>query len=355
MRIAIDARAYFQRTGIARYTRELVHAIVAASPRDEFLILISDHHQPHEVPLGGDRVEVRVSAAGWLNGQAERTRIAREVQGWDADLFHSIFPPIAVSGVPSIVTVFDLTPLSHPQLHQSTVVGAFLSSIGPAVKGAARVVAISEATADETRRRFPAAAPRTRVAGVGLPAAFLRQSPTERPRSGVLFVGTIEPRKNVPLVVETARRLRARGYRDPITIVGKPGWGGYDVASAIADLPGVRYRGYVSDVALRGLYRRAAIFLYPSAAEGFGLPVLEAMSQGALPLISADPALREVVRDPALVVDVDDPEGVADAVVKWSKDTALRAGKIGRMTRRARQYSWDRAARQVVRLYKDVA
>src|SRR5688572_7335655 len=96
MRIAIDARAYFQRTGIARYTRELVHAVIDASPRDEFLLLISDRHQPKEVPVRGGRVEVRVSKAAWLGGQAERQQIEREVRGWRADLFHSIFPPLAV-------------------------------------------------------------------------------------------------------------------------------------------------------------------------------------------------------------------------------------------------------------------
>jgi glycosyltransferase involved in cell wall biosynthesis len=139
-----------------------------------------------------------------------------------------------------------------------------------------------------------------------------------------------------------------------VTIVGKPGWGDFDLVAAIAGLKGVRYRGYVDDRALRGLYRRAAVFLYPSAAEGFGLPVLEAMSQGALPLVSPDPALREVVRDAALVVDINDPGSIADTIVRWSRATAAREAKTERLARRARRHTWPRAARQVSRLYREL-
>ncbi len=353
MRIAIDARAYFQRTGIARYTRGLVHALVAANPQHEFLFLISDHHRPSDVPTRDRRVTVQVSSAPWLSGRQERARLGREVRAWRADRFHSIFPPLVVDGVPSIVTVFDLTPFSHPHLHQPEVVRAFRTAMPRALAGAAGVVAISQATADAVRRRFPAVASRVRVAGVGLPDHLDAPSRDGR-RSGVLYVGTIEPRKNVPVIVEAARRLRARGCRTPVTIVGKQGWGGFDVASAIAGVPGIRYHGYVDDRRLRTLYRRAAVFLYPSAAEGFGLPVLEAMSQGALPLVSPDAALGEVVGDASLVVDPLDPDSVADAVLRWSRPTPARAARTARLMRRARRHTWQRAAQAVTRAYREL-
>lgn len=354
MRIAIDARAYFQRTGIARYTRGLVHALVAANPRDEFLLLISDHHEPSDVPLSLPRLTIQVSAAAWLSGRQERTRIGREVRAWGADRFHSIFPPMVVEGVPSVVTVFDLTPLSHPALHQPAVVRAFRSAMPRALAGAAGVVAISQATAAAIARRYPEAASRVRVAGVGLPA-HLVPPPRATRRRGVLYVGTIEPRKNVPVLIEAARQLRARGCRTPVTIVGKQGWGGFDVASAIAGLPGVRYYGYVDDRRLRTLYRRAAVFVYPSEVEGFGLPVLEAMAQGALPLVSRDPALREVVRDGSLVIDPGDPGAVADAIERWSRPSPGRVVRTARLMRQARRHTWQRAARAVSRLYREVA
>jgi glycosyltransferase involved in cell wall biosynthesis len=354
LRIAIDARAYFQRTGIARYTRGIVHALIDARPRDEFLLLISDRHIPSDVPIRSDRVEIRVSSAPWLSGRLERARIGREVRAWGADRFHSIFPPLVVEDVPSVVTVFDLTPLSHPALHQPDVVRAFRAAMPRALAGASGIVAISHATAEAVRRRFPSVAPRVRVVGVGLPAELDAPAPAGR-RAGVLYVGTIEPRKNVPVIIEAARRLRGRGCRTPVTIVGKQGWGDFDVASAIADVPGVHYYGYVDDRRLRTLYRRAAVFLYPSAVEGFGLPVLEAMSQGALPLISPDPALGEVVRDAALVVDPGDPASVADAIVRWSRPTPARSARTARLMRRARRHTWQSAGHAVSRLHRELA
>jgi len=356
MRIAIDARAYFQRTGIARYTRELVRALVEADKDDEFLLLISDRHRPEDIDYRDERIDVRVSKAGWLDGRAERTQIGREVRAWRADVLHSIFPPLAVRGVPSLVTVFDLTPLSHPQLHQATVVNAFRAAIRPAVANASLVVTLSHAAAAETRRRFPRTAAQIHVAGAGLSTPFLADAALRSARSGVLFVGTIEPRKNVPVVVDTARALRFRGYRGPIDIVGKPGWGGFDVDRAIAGLNGVYYRGFVDDRMLRKLYRRAQFFLYPSSAEGFGLPVLEAMSQGALPLVSSAPALREVVGDQRFVVDIENPAAIAETILDWSAQPAGHIYKVRTaLAHRARRHTWQRAARQILRLYKEVS
>jgi alpha-1,3-rhamnosyl/mannosyltransferase len=355
MRVAIDARAYFQRTGIARYTRGLVHALVDANPRARFLIFISDRHVPGDVPIAHPRVEIQVSRAPWLGGRTERDTVGRDVTAWGADVFHSIFPPLAVPGVPSVVTVFDLTPLTHPQLHQPVVIDAFKTRMPAALRDAAAIVTLSEATADQTRRRYRSASGRIHVAGVGLPTRFLDAPDGDRRRGGALFVGTIEPRKNVPLVIAAARRLHARGLHLPLTVVGKPGWGTFDVEAEIARLPNVRYRGYVSDADLRRLYRSAAVFVYPSRVEGFGLPVLEAMSQGALPLISPDPALREVVEDPALVVDWDDADQLAETMARWCADARSRTRKTVTLTRRARRHTWPRVARRVSAIYRSVA
>jgi alpha-1,3-rhamnosyl/mannosyltransferase len=354
MRIAIDARAYFQRTGIARYTRGLVQALVEGNRRDDLLLLISDRHRPGEVPLRHPRVDVRVSRAPWLGGSEERAQLSREVRAWRADLFHSVFPPLTVDGCASVVTVFDLTPISHPQFHQAVVTRAFRQAVRHALPRASRLLPISQAVGDELSRRFPETADRVRTVGTGLSADFDHVAAGDV-RRGVLFAGTIEPRKNVRAVVETARELGRREDPTPVTIAGKPGWGGYDVAAEIRGLPHARYLGYVTDGRLRALYRGAAIFLYPSAVEGFGLPVLEAMAQGALPLISPDPALLDVVGDPALVVNPDDPQQIADAVVRWSTQETARLRRTGRLAHRARRFTWRRVAQNVTRVYRELA
>ena len=171
----------------------------------------------------------------------------------------------------------------------------------------------------------------------------------------MLYVGTIEPRKNVPLVVAAARRLHEGGHRIPLTIVGKPGWGGYDLEGDIATLPNVRYRGFVDDATLRRLYRETATFVYPSMVEGFGLPVVEAMQHGAVPIVSADAALREVVGDADLVLPKTTPQALADAVLRWSQPSAERARKRRALARRAGTFTWKRAASAVLDIYDEFA
>lgn len=364
MRIAIDGRAWFQRTGIARYTRGLVTALAAQASAHEFLLLISDWHRPEEVRLPG-HVQVKVSKAPWLGGGTERTQLAREARGWGADLFHSLCPPIAVPGMRSVVTMFDLISLTHPHLHTPHAVRNFRSTVSRAIDRAAHIVAISSATGDAVRARYPTASDRISVVpcGVDWPSwprrardrARGRPRTAARRRRGMLYVGTIEPRKNVPLIVAAARQLHASGHRIPLTIVGKQGWGGYDVERDIAGLPGVRYRGYVSDRTLQRLYRESAVFVYPSLVEGFGLPAVEAMAYGALPIVSSDPALCEVVGDPDLVLPRTTPDAIAEAVLRWSRPSTCRTGKRRFLARRAGTFTWDRAARSVMRIYGQLA
>jgi glycosyltransferase involved in cell wall biosynthesis len=176
-----------------------------------------------------------------------------------------------------------------------------------------------------------------------------------RRRRGMLYVGTIEPRKYVALVVAAARRLHESGHRIPLTIVGKPGWGDYDLQRDIATLPDVRYRGFVDDATLRRLYREAATFVYPSTVEGFGLPVVEAMGYGALPIVSADPALCEAVGDADLVLPKTTPQALADAVLRWHCPSPERTRKRRALARRASTFTWDRAAAAVLDIYDELA
>ena len=206
MRIAIDARAYFQRTGIARYTRGLVSALASQPAVHEFLLLISDHHRPDELSLP-PHVTVQVSHAPWLGADEERRVLRQEAGAWGADLFHAIFPPIAFDDLPSIVTIFDVTPLTHPHLHQEVVRHAF-SRAWDHLRGTnARLAAVSNAT----RAAILASGtpdPNPLVIGIGVSPPFDRRADEpSSARHGVLFVGTLEPRKNAPLVVDAVRLL----------------------------------------------------------------------------------------------------------------------------------------------------
>jgi glycosyltransferase involved in cell wall biosynthesis len=248
--------------------------------------------------------------------------------------------------VPSVVTVFDCIAWSHPELLPRRVVRAFRTASARALPAADHVIAISQSSAAQVRRWFPHCS-RVSVAPCGLSrelAAIASAASTPADRRGVLFVGTIEPRKNVPLVVGAARRLR----HVPFTLVGKPGWGGYDLAREIADLPNVTWLSQADDERLARAYRNAALFVYPSRVEGFGLPVLEAIAYGALPIVSTDAALTELVPDPALCVDIDKSDSLARAIDHWLARPDEAKCRVEVLAAHATQFTWKNGARVVL-------
>ncbi len=347
MRIAVDARSFFMRTGIARYARAML-AELTRHDDHEWLLLISDHHTVAEVPLAGERVHPQVSSALWLSGAPERHRLEVEAAAWNADAFYSIFPPIALESVPSVVTVFDCIAWSHPHLLPTRVVRAFRAASARALPLARGIVAISEATAAQLRQHFPNCTRDLVVAPCGVSAELrppVAGAPSDANRQGVLFVGTIEPRKNVPLVVQAARELPDV----PFTIVGKRGWGSYDLEREIRDVPNATWLSQADDEELARAYAAAAVFVYPSDVEGFGLPVLEALAHGALPIVSTDPALREIVADRELVVDTGSPGALSGAIRRWLSDPGARARRVAALREHAARFTWPDAARIVER------
>lgn len=358
MRIAFDARSYFMRTGIARYTRGLAGALAAAAGGHELILLISDRHEPEEVPLAGPHVRVVRSRAPWLGGADERRCLEGEVRAWGADVFQAVFPPHALDGVPTVTTVFDLTPISHPELHVAAVMEAFREAWRSAVAAAHAFVAVSQATARRVREAAPEARQPVHVVPCGLSHPFdvappLAAADLQR-RTGVIAVGTIEPRKNVGVVLAAARRLASGGREVPFTLVGKRGWGCDDFDADLAATPTARWLGFVADGELLALYRTAALAVFPSAREGFGLPVLEAMAQGVVPIVSRDEALCELVGEPALAVGAE-AAAVAAAVDRWLEDEDGRVALARRLAARAGAFSWRAAAEACLAVYEAVA
>jgi len=345
VRIAVDARSFFMRTGIARYTRAMLGELVAIGTSHDWLLLISDHHTPEDVTLAGEHIDVRVSSAPWLGGARERRRLDAEVNAWGADVFYSIFPPVALDTAPSVVTIFDVIAWSHPHLLPSRVVRAYRAASARALPLARTIVTISEATAEQVRRRFLEPQSDLVVAPCGVsPELISHRDSGTATRDGVLFVGTIEPRKNVPLIVNAARELPDVSF----TIIGTRGWGDYDLSEDIRGLRNVRWLGRVDDTELAASYARAAVFVYPSQVEGFGLPVLEALDYGALPIVSHDPALREVVPDPDLAVDVDGHGALVRAIATWLSQPDARERRVASLRARATRFTWTNGARVVL-------
>jgi glycosyltransferase involved in cell wall biosynthesis len=346
--IGIDARAAAEvPAGRGRVVRELLRALAARGEDGARYVLYA--RRPWEGAPLDKRFRWRPIGARdplWH-------LLAARAASHECDVFlssNSYLTAILVR-VPGVTIVYDLTtfePSMRPN-RRSTVIERL--TLGPAVRRSAALVAISQATADELVRHFPAAAARTVVAPLGVTPAFSGQlDPAEAaslPATGfVLAVGTLEPRKNLPRLVAAYSSLDERLQRDhPLVVVGALGWETGQTLSALKAL-GERCAtlGYVSDQTLSELYRRCAVFCYPSLGEGFGLPVLEAMAAGAAVVTSNVSSLPEVGGEAVEYADPRDVVSIANGLDRLLRDEARRA-ELGRRARaRAKEFSWERFA-----------
>jgi glycosyltransferase involved in cell wall biosynthesis len=213
---------------------------------------------------------------------------------------------------------------------------------------------------------FPSVRDRLRVTPFGTPS-WVWDQPVRREGADTggpfLFVGTLEPRKNLPRLLEAYRRFRdqaeAAGGPPPpdLSLVGGRGWGDSALRGPLCALErrgALRLEGYCQPARLWELYGAARALLFPSLHEGFGFPILEAMAAG-LPVLTSDRgAMREVAGDAALLVDPEDSEAIAAALVRLDRDATLRARLIARGRERAQAWSWERTAEATAAVYAEV-
>jgi len=262
---------------------------------------------------------------------------------------------------PCVPVVFDLVafdPALRPQRRSGLIERATLR---PAVRRSAALVAISEATAQALVARYPAAAGKLVVAPLAASPALdgaRGRLPDGVAQGGfVLAVGTLEPRKNLPRLVEAYRRLAPElQAAHPLVVTGRLGWEAGETLAALDSLGDRVVRtGFVPDDELAELYRRCAVFAYPSLGEGFGLPVLEAMAAGAVVLTSDRSSLPEVGGDAVAYCDPTDTASIARELRRLLTDGALRDELRGRAPRRAAQFTWDRTAATVLETLERVS
>ncbi|HST56324.1 MAG TPA: glycosyltransferase family 1 protein [Solirubrobacteraceae bacterium] len=346
--IGIDARAAADvPAGRGRVVRELLRALAARADDGQRYILYT--RRPWEEQTLDERFQWRTITARDPFWHLLAARAAnRECQVF---LSSNSYLTTWFLRIPTIPIVYDLTTFEPSMLpnRRSTVIERL--TLGPAVRRSAAFLAISQSTADALAVHFPAAATRTVVAPLGVaPTLTGELDPGEAlglPAAGfVLAVGTLEPRKNLPRLVEAYSRLDERlQLQHPLVVVGALGWETEETMSALHSL-GDRCKvlGFVSDGALTELYRRCALFCYPSLGEGSGLPVLEAMSAGAAVVTSDISSLPEVGGDAVEYVDPHDVDSIAAGLLRVLSDDEHRA-ELGQLAReRAGEFSWDRFA-----------
>jgi glycosyltransferase involved in cell wall biosynthesis len=348
LRIGIDARAAAEvPAGRGRVVRELLRAL-SALPHDRHRYLLYARRTCPELRLD-ERFSWRLIGARDARWHSLTGREAgREC---DAFLASNSYLSSLLTRIPTVTIVYDLTTFERSMRPNRRSSAIERLTLGPSVRRSKRLLAISQATADALGERFPATLGRTVVAPLGVSPALSGDDPTADapplPHPGfVLAVGTLEPRKNLPRLVAAYSTLdRELQARHPLVVVGARGWRTGETLEALRGL-GDRCTmlGYVSDAALAELYRRCAVFCYPSLGEGFGLPVLEAMAAGAAVLTSRISSLPEVGGNAVDYVDPHDVGSITGGLRALLEDDVRRTELARRGVERAREFSWSRFA-----------
>jgi glycosyltransferase involved in cell wall biosynthesis len=371
--IGVDARTYFFRAGLGRYCRAVLGALIDALPRARVVVWLSNRKRPDDLPIrcAPGRLDVRVSAAEPGDVAAEAAILPREVNDSNVDVFFSPYslPPAGIRA-PIVLTIHDLTPVLHPELHQAATVNYWRQALPGAATSLTRVAVDSAATRRDLLALYPELERRCSVIPLAADPVFAQRAASlgdasvsaDRqlsPGQYILFVGSLEPRKNLLAALdayigsETARHL-------PLVLAGAPRWGAEEIAARLhgVALPppgGIVPLGFVPDADLPALYQNACMFLYPSLFEGFGLPVLEAMAGGTPVITSSGSAMSEVTGDAALLVNPTDPAAIRRALDAMWADGPLRRTLAECGRQRAREYSWIRTGQAMSRLVTEAA
>jgi len=263
------------------------------------------------------------------------TRVARDVDVLHCPTYRG---PVA-EGVPLVVTVHDLAVFRHPEAFNRWSRWYGPRVVPRVVRAARRLIAVSEFTKRELIEVLGVPEEKIRVIPNAVEQAFTRDGPVAD-GDYVLTVGTLEPRKNLPRVVEAARRAGVE-----LRVVGARGWGGVDLGDN-----GVRWLGHVPDEELARLYRGARCVAYPSLYEGFGIPVLEAMACGTPVVTSRGGATEELADGAAVLVDPRDPAAIAAGIERatWQREELVERG-----LRRAQAFQWEAIAAATVDVYAE--
>ena len=364
--MGLDVRlTYYTAGGISRYIRHLAAELPAQDPAFDYTHFYSRKDSATFSPLAR-----RVQCWTPAHHRLERLALAAEILPYELDLLHSpdFIPPL--SGYRrSIITVHDLTFLLYPEFLTVESRRYYNDQIRWAVNRCDAISADSNATKADLTHLLNVPPEKITVIHLGLEAAFSPAPPSgesdvERLRrlgltSGyVLFVGTFEPRKNVPGLLRAYAALRRRWPGAPnLVLAGRQGWLFDSVVALIRELQLGSCTHFLSEVAetdLPALYRQAKAFVLPSYYEGFGFTLLEAMGCGT-PAVAANRAsLPEIAGEAALLVEPDDAESIADALYRALTDEALSGTLRERGLARAAQFSWERTVQATLDLYRQV-
>ncbi len=364
MRIGIDARlSYHQPAGISRYTLYLLRALAQLNQHDEFVIF---QHRKHRVSLVDQANFQRSRLWAPVHHPLEQFLLPLELFWQSLDLIHSTdFIPPLYSPVPAVVTVHDLAFFHWPNFLTKDS-AAYYGQIDRAVRHARHIIVPSENTKQDLigilgtpDKKITVIYEAANPSFAPLPIEPARAAMVAKfkiPANYILFVSTIEPRKNVNGLLHAYRYLLDKyNIRDVgLVLAGSPGWLYEETMALVKRLKLEKHTfflGRVNDEELQQLYVGARCHVHPAHYEGFGLPPLEAMACGTPTIVSNISSLPEVVGDAALLVNPADNEEIAVAMHRLVTDDLLHAELREKGLKRAQCFSWEATAQSTLEVY----
>lgn len=371
MRIAIDTTALLPKmTGVDTYLVQLVFHLAKVDSRNEYLILHNREDRRvftgklpprfHLLPISARPRPVRLFS--------QQIAMPAAAALWNAEVVHSpsFIMPYLRGSATHVLTIHDMTSFSHPECHirlrRSELYKRMLLA---SLRRADLVIVPSQSTREAILSVLPDfRAERIHVTVPGIGEDFrlfdhtFVQNVVARltlPQPYILYVGTLEPRKNLPTLVESYRRLvESRAIKEHLVLAGKLGWGYQSLLRQIR-VPSLRGKvhlaGYLDQEHLPAVYAGARLFVYPSLYEGFGFPPLEAMACGVPVISTKSSSLLENLKDAAELVEPNDINGLADAMRSLLTDDDRRAALRAQGLERASRYRWEHTARETMKAY----
>ncbi len=375
MHVAINAHLLahtrtFRRAGVSNYVEALLAHLGQVDRSNRYTVYTTRGLGAEQLNLPPN-FRVRPSRLPTIN---PRVRIPWEqllapalLRLGRADVYHGVLNvmPLACP-VPAVVTIHDLSAFLFPHTFRRVNRTYTRWAIRVSCRRAAHLIAVSEFTKREIVRWMRVPPERITVTYDAVDARFAPPDPAEverfrrakgLPERFVLFLGTLEPRKNIPLLLD-AYAMIARSTDAPLITAGSKGWL-YEPILARAEQLGLgdrlRFAGYVDQAEQHLWYAAATLFAFPSLYEGFGMPPLEAMACGTPVVVSSSSSLPEVVGDAALTVSPSDPEELAEAMHRLLADGELRQELRARGLRQAQRFSWRETAERTLAVYQKAA
>jgi glycosyltransferase involved in cell wall biosynthesis len=367
LKIGIDIRPLGgTRTGIGRYVHQLITALAEIDKTDEFVFFYNSRKGPlhddlpkqRNIKLKTYRLPNKILNAMWTYSSSPKA----ELFTGKIDVFHSLgFQTVPTKKAAKVLNIYDMIFRVYPEMAIPSSLKYYSPHIERYVQRADLIVTISRSAADDINHYLNVPSEKIMVVYPGTtplkiataPEIALLKSRFDISSDYILFVGRVEPRKNLVRLIQAFERSNlADNFM--LVLAGPQGWNVEEIYKTYQNLScrlKIRWLNFVSDEYLSALYSGATFFVYPSLLEGFGLPVTEAMSVGCPVLTSNVSAMPEVVGDSALMVDPFDVDAISEGMIKLSEDIELRQSLSQKGCEQVKKFNWSESARGMISAY----